>query len=63
MNWLITARPPERLIDPDVGANSPVMMRIRVVLPAPFGPMRATLAPSPTRNCTSANNGRPSGSS
>ena len=37
-------------------------MRSSVVLPAPFGPTSATLAPSPTRNDTSAKSSRPSGS-
>ena len=49
MNWRITPSPPARAIDPAAGASSPATMRSSVVLPAPFGPTSATLAPSPTR--------------
>ena len=62
MNWRITPRPPERAITPDCTGISPATIRRRVVLPAPFGPISAILAPSPTRNETSANSTRPSGS-
>jgi hypothetical protein len=62
MNWRITPSPPERAIAPIGAARSPATIRSNVVLPAPFGPTSATLAPSPTRNATSASNSRPSGS-
>ena len=39
------------------------MILSSVVLPAPFAPTSATLAPSPTRNDTSSSSTRPSGSS
>src|SRR5262245_19483195 len=47
---------------PVVVDRSPATMRSNVVLPAPFGPTSATLAPSPTRKLTSANSCRPSAS-
>ena len=37
-------------------------MRINVVLPEPFGPIKATFAPSPTRKETSFKSTRPSDS-
>ena len=60
MNWRITPSPPERAIAPACTGRSPATIRSSVVLPAPFGPTSATLAPSPTRNDTSANSSRPS---
>src|SRR5215469_17903317 len=54
--------PPLALTEPDCGAMSPVRSRTRVVLPAPFGPIRAATTPSPTRNETSSSKTRPSGS-
>jgi hypothetical protein len=62
MNWRITPSPPERAMPPIGVGRSPATIRSSVVLPAPFGPTSATLAPSPTRNDTSANSSRPSGS-
>ena len=59
----ITPSPPERVTAPACGLMSPVMIRSRVVLPAPLAPTSATLAPSPTRNEMSSSNTRPSGSS
>jgi hypothetical protein len=35
-------------------------MRIKVVFPDPFAPIKATFAPSPTRKLTSLSNTRPS---
>ncbi len=61
MNWRMTPRPPERVTAPSCAAMSPAMIRVSVVLPVPLGPMRATLAPSPTRTETSLSNGLPSG--
>ena len=60
MNWRITPRPPVIATAPSSGFKSPQIMRIKVVLPDPFGPISATLAPSPTRNETSFSNTRPS---
>ena len=45
---------------PHSGPRSPRMIRNRVVLPAPFAPMSAEIAPSPTRNETSSSRDRPS---
>src|SRR5690606_15982017 len=42
--------------------TSPRMIFMRVDLPAPLAPMRALVAPSPTRKLTSSSSGRPSGS-
>ena len=53
MNWRMTPSPPERVTAPSCAAMSPAMIRVSVVLPVPLGPMRATLAPSPTRTETS----------
>ena len=61
MNWRITPSPPARAIAPLRTGRSPATILSSVVLPAPFGPTRATLAPSPTRNDTSAKSSRPSG--
>src|SRR5580765_7985853 len=61
MNWRITPSPPERVTAPSWGARSPAMIRPSVVLPVPLGPIRATLAPSPTRSETSLSSGLPSG--
>ena len=61
MNWRITPSPPARATAPVRTGRSPATIRSSVVLPAPFGPTRATLAPSPTRNDTSAKSSRPSG--
>ena len=62
MNWRMTPRPPKRAIAPTLIGRSPATMRSSVVLPAPFGPTSATLAPSPTRKETSVKSSRPSGS-
>jgi hypothetical protein len=62
MNWRITPSPPARATVPLCTGRSPATIRSNVVLPAPFGPTRAIFAPSPTRNDTSANSSRPSGS-
>src|SRR5262245_7239070 len=62
MNWRITPSPPLVVTVPDFGTTSPAIIRTSVVLPAPFGPTSATLAPSATRNETSANSTLPSGS-
>ena len=48
-------------IAPAKGSISPEMIRVSVVLPAPFGPTMAACAPSATRNETSSSNTRPSG--
>ena len=61
-NCRMTPRPPLELIVPDCAVRSPVTRRIRVVLPAPFGPTSAATRPSPTRNETSSSSTRPSGS-
>ena len=62
MNWRITPSPPDRAMPPVWTGRSPATIRSSVVLPAPLGPTSATLAPSPTRNDTSAKSSRPSGS-
>ena len=61
-NCRITPSPPLVVTAPACAVASPAMIRSRVVLPAPFAPTRATVAPSPTRNETSSNSARPSGS-
>ncbi len=48
---------------PLCGFRSPAMILVSVVLPEPFAPTSATLAPSPTRKVMSSSNTRPSGSS
>jgi hypothetical protein len=40
-NCRITPRPPDPVTTPSVGSRSPVTMRSKVVLPAPFGPTSA----------------------
>ena len=62
MNCGITASPPDRLTAPSSAVSSPVMIRNRVVLPVPLGPISAVTEPSPTRKFTSASSGRPSDS-
>ena len=62
MNCRITPSPPLVVTVPDCGVTSPAMSRIRVVLPAPFGPTSAATVPSPTRNEASSSSTRPSGS-
>ena len=44
MSW------PPTVIVPVVGAWMPTMQRSVEVLPAPFGPIRPTTSPGPTRN-------------
>ena len=49
---------PEIAARPALGARKPVSMRIRVVLPAPFGPRKATTCPWGIENeasCTATN--------
>jgi hypothetical protein len=46
---------------PESGLTSPRMIFSSVDLPAPFAPMRAEVAPSPTRKDTSSSSGLPSG--
>ncbi|CAB5008806.1 unannotated protein [freshwater metagenome] len=60
INWRITPKPPEIATFPFSGAKSPEIILTSVVLPEPFGPISATLAPSPTRNETSFRSTRPS---
>ena len=62
MNWRMTPTPPVRATVPAAGGRSPAIMRSSVVLPVPFAPTSAVLAPSPTRKLTSSNSTRPSGS-
>ena len=62
MNCRMTPSEPERATTPVCTGRSPATIRSSVVLPAPLGPTSATLAPSPTRNDTSAKSCRPSGS-
>ena len=40
-----TTSVPSNTIDPDVGLYTPVSWLKKVVLPAPFGPISATIAP------------------
>ena len=56
----MTPSPPVIATAPSSGFKSPQIMRIKVVLPDPLGPISATFAPSPTRNETSFSNTRPS---
>ncbi len=60
-NWRMTPNPPLRATDPVVGLRSPAMIFSSVVLPAPLGPTKATMEPSPTRKDTSSSSTRPSG--
>ena len=60
MNWRMTPSPPLRVTAPSDAVRSPARMRSNVVFPVPFGPMSATLAPSPTRKVTSRRSRRPS---
>ena len=62
MNWRMTPRPPVAVTVPDCGWRSPATSRSSVVLPAPFGPTRAAVIPSPMRKLTSSSSVRPSGS-
>jgi Tfp pilus assembly protein PilX len=62
INWRITPSPPVIETAPLSGLMSPQIIRIKVVLPEPFGPINATLAPSPTRKFTSLRSKRPSDS-
>ncbi len=61
MNWRMTAIEPPHTIEPSCGSRSPAIIRIKVVLPAPFGPTSAAVAPLGTRKVTSSSSGRPSG--
>ena len=62
MNWRMTPSPPVAVTVPDCGWRSPATSRSSVVLPAPFGPTRAAVIPSPMRKLTSSSSVRPSGS-
>src|SRR5260221_13540110 len=62
MNWRMTPMPPLWVTEPACGVRSPATRRTSVVLPAPFGPISATVLPSPARNETSSSSTRPSGS-
>ena len=48
----VTSRPSKRT-DPAQGRYTPLMQLIRLVLPAPFGPMMATSSPGATCMVTS----------
>ncbi len=61
MNWRMTPSPPLEAAVPSCGARSPATSRSSVVFPAPFGPTRAAVTPSPTRKLTSSSSVRPSG--
>ena len=61
-NCRMTPRPPLLVTEPACGVRSPPISRISVVLPAPFGPISATVLPSPARKETSSSSTRPSGS-
>ena len=52
-------RRPAKRISPLSGANAPATMLKVVVLPAPFGPIRPTIVPSPTSNDTPATARKP----
>jgi hypothetical protein len=60
MNWRMTPNPPVIETLPLSGLMSPQIIRINVVFPEPFGPIKATFAPSPTRKLTSLRSSRPS---
>ena len=47
-------RAPSNAMVPSSGANTPAIRLNSVVLPAPFGPITAKIAPSGTANVTSA---------
>ena len=47
MGWVDTSLPPSRT-SPSVAPRLPVMIRIVVVLPAPFGPRNPTTCPAAT---------------
>ncbi len=55
MRWagVATRSMPSITIEPDVGRMRPEMARIRVVLPAPFGPMTPTASARRTSSDTS----------
>src|SRR5665648_137101 len=59
--WRMMPRPPLCTTAP-VWSTSPATIRSSVVLPAPFGPISAIRAPSPTRSWMPLSSGRPSGS-
>jgi hypothetical protein len=61
MNCRITPSPPVAATVPDCGWMPPATSRSRVVLPAPLGPTRAAVIPSPMRKLTSSRSVRPSG--
>ena len=61
MNWRMTPSPPLETTVPSCGWRSPATSRSSVVFPAPFGPTRAAVTPSPTRKLTSSSSVRPSG--
>src|SRR5258708_16561401 len=52
-------RRPSIRMDPADGRSSPLIRLKRVVFPAPFGPMRATISPSATAKLTRWRTRRP----
>src|SRR5690348_698727 len=52
-------REPAKVMVPESGANTPAIRLNSVVLPAPFGPITAKIAPSGTAKLTSATARRP----
>src|ERR1700687_4906503 len=48
-----TSGAPQNVIRPRTGFTSPEMVLSKVVLPAPFGPISATISPGNTRRSTS----------
>src|SRR5262245_10768040 len=52
-------RSPAKVMVPSLGANTPAIMLNSVVLPAPFGPITAKMAPSGTAKLTSCTARRP----
>src|SRR4051812_34279331 len=45
----VTSTPPTRTL-PEVGSDSPAMIRMVVVLPAPFGPRKPKISPGRTES-------------
>ncbi len=60
-NCGITPSPPLVVTVPASGLSSPEMIFSSVLLPAPFGPTRASTSPCPTRKLASLSSIRPSG--
>ncbi len=54
LDSLVISRPSSRTC-PEVGSTRRLMQRIRVLLPAPEGPMSATTCPGSTRSDTPVN--------